>query len=115
MPVATLTDLTTGKLKPPEAGATVYADKNLAGFGVRVTANGVKSYVLTHGAARRRLTLGRVAIVPLSDARQAVRELLAEQTLGKSRPDRITFGEVQNRFLTHVRGRRKDSTAPSRR
>ena len=72
-----LTDLTIPNLPVPETGAKVYADDTLRGFGVRVTSTGVRAYVWTHGRSRTRVTLGRVGIIKLADARQKCRELAA--------------------------------------
>jgi hypothetical protein len=63
-----LTDLSIKALKPPEKGETIYPDDALAGFGVRVSQGGTKSFVLTHGKLRKRETVGRVGIISLSDA-----------------------------------------------
>jgi integrase len=78
-----LTDLSIRALKAPEKGAIIYADDTLVGFGVRVSQAGTKSYVLTHGAQRKRETLGRVGVVSLQDARAEAKRRLAEYTLGK--------------------------------
>ena len=60
-----LTDASLKSLKAPEKGAVIYADDALAGFGVRVSQAGTKSYVLTHGVRRQRETIGRVGIITL--------------------------------------------------
>ena len=78
-----LTDISIRALEKPEKGAVIYHDDALAGFGVRITAQGTKSFVLTHGPRRTRETIGRVGIIGLADARQAAKTKLAEYTLGK--------------------------------
>ena len=94
-----LTDLAIRTLKAPDTGARVYPDDQLAGFGVRVSQAGTASYVLTHGAARERVTLGRVGILSLKDARAEARRILAEETLGKHRPKRLTFADAVAAFV----------------
>ncbi len=49
-----LTDISIRALKPPESGQQTHWDKNLGGFGVRVSRGGTKSFVLVHGANRQR-------------------------------------------------------------
>jgi len=49
MPTVTLTDLTIRAFKPIDGKRVTYLDKAIEGFGVRVSANGVKTYVLMHG------------------------------------------------------------------
>ena len=60
MPSIALTDLTVRNLKPVPGKRVTYLDKALKGFGVRVTEHGAKSYVLTYGEDRKRITLGIV-------------------------------------------------------
>jgi hypothetical protein len=45
MPQTSLTQLAVEKLIPPKAGRVVHWDKLLPGFGLRITANGAKSWV----------------------------------------------------------------------
>jgi hypothetical protein len=73
-----LTDISIRALKPPETGYHIYNDDTLPGFGVRITAAGVKSYVLTHGVRRQRETIGRVSIISLQEARAEAKRRLAE-------------------------------------
>ena len=66
------------KLKP--RGSTyIEADAVVVGFGVRVTPNGVKSFVLTYrlkGQKQRRLTIGRVEDWSITAARARAEELI---------------------------------------
>jgi len=105
-----LTDIAVRNLKPPLKGQATYldADANLPGFGVRVTAKGVKSFVLVHGAQRTRETLGRYPTITLQQARQAARTRLSELTLsGYQRTPKLTFAEAFARYeqahLVHLR------------
>ena len=102
-----LTDLAIKTLKAPERGYIVYPDAVLAGFGVRVSEGGTKSFVLTHGRLRRRETVGRVGILGLADARQEAKRRLAEYTLGKSQPRAITWNTAVDRYLEEVQKRQK--------
>jgi len=110
MPTITLTDISVRKLQAPETGAKIYVDKSLSGFGIRVTARGVKSYVLTYGPSRQRVTLGRVGIVSLSDARTEAKRRLAEHTLGHARPRRTTYPEAVKRYLEDIAPRLREKT-----
>ena len=84
MPKAALTDITVRNLKAPEAGQITYWD-NSAPIGVRVSQGGAKSFVVLTGSGRRR-TIGRYLIISLSEARTEAKRILAEITLGKTRP-----------------------------
>ena len=67
MPIVGLCEITIRHLQAPPTGFKIYLDRSIKGFGVRVTAGGAKSYVLTHGRDRKRITLGDVAIIKLAD------------------------------------------------
>src|SRR5712671_2916888 len=101
MPVVNLTDATVRSLKPT-AAQTTYTDKSLAGFGCRVSPTGVKTFVLVHGAERRRITIGRAGIITLADARTEAKRILAEKTLGKERPRSLHWDEAVIEYLAHV-------------
>ena len=110
MPKIALTDISIRALKPPDKGQTDYWDQHLTGFGVRLSQGGAKSFFLVHGANRQRTTIGRYPIISLSDARHEAKRLLAEFTLGKTRPVSITFQDAQNRFLEDCKQRNKPRT-----
>jgi hypothetical protein len=82
MPVIVLTDVTLRNLKPVPGKQVTYIDRSLKGFGIRVSENGARSYVLTYGPNRQRLKLGDVGILKLADARQKAKNILAERQLG---------------------------------
>jgi len=103
-----LTDLSLRQLKAPVSGAKVYADDTLVGFGVRVSFQGTASFVLTYGVARKRVTIGRVGVISLKDARLKARELLAERTLGKKDLKAVSFETAQQLF--HTTRAAKEST-----
>lgn len=86
------------------------ADDSLPGFGVRVSQGGTKTFTLLYGTPRQRITIGRYPVISLSDARQRARELLAEYTLGKTRPKTISFNEAVSLFLAERAQRIRPST-----
>jgi integrase len=99
LPKILLTDISLRALKVPPSGQITYLDKTLSGFGVRVSQGGTKTFVLVHGPTRQRTTIGRFPIISLSDARTRAKQLLAERTLGKTAPARVSFDEAKTRFL----------------
>ncbi len=98
-----LTDLAIKTLAAPEKGATIYADDNLAGFGVRVSEGGTKSYVLTHGRLRKRETIGRVGIIDLKSARSEAKRRLAEYTLGKTQTRAMGWNTALETYLGQLK------------
>lgn len=98
-----LTDKTLKTLKAPDAGAVIYHDDLIPGFGVRVSEGGTKSFVLTHGPRRQRETLGRVGILGLSDARGEARRRLAEYTLGRTQPLAISWNDALEEYLAQLK------------
>jgi integrase len=105
-----LTDLSIRALGAPTDGAIVFWDDVLPGFGVRVSKGGTKSYVLTHGVRRQRETIGRIGVVTLQEARTEAKRRLAEYTLGKDKPQSITWDDARDEFLKRVAARCKKRT-----
>jgi len=105
-----LTDVTIRSLKQPEHGQTTYVDDALKGFGVRVSSKGAKAFVLVHGPARTRTTLGRYPLITLAQARVKAKELLAERTLGRHAPHNTTFSAALDLFLASLEKKNKAST-----
>lgn len=99
MPTSHLTDLTLRAIHLPERGTVTYWDTALKGFGCRVSQGGARTFIIMHGAERRRTKIGRYPIISLSEARKEAKRLLAERTLGKTRPTAISFDEAKKRFL----------------
>jgi integrase len=81
---ANLTDVSVRALKPPPKGQLTVWDKT-SPLGVRVSQGGSKTFILMIGRGKRR-TLGRFGIVSLSKAREEARLIIAERTLGITRP-----------------------------
>jgi integrase len=85
MPIVTLDPRTVGKLPAFEGRRVEYFDDSLAGFAVRVSPTGHRSYVLTYTAEdgiNRRVTIGLVERISLADARAKAREVRAKVELG---------------------------------
>src|SRR5215469_393703 len=67
-----ITDRSVEALKPPREGKEVHYDDKLGGFGVRVSAGGVKSFVLNYRTVHRRerrYTIGRFPELSSEEAR----------------------------------------------
>jgi integrase len=69
--------------------------------------------VLTHGAQRRRETIGRVGVLGLQEARSEAKRLLAEYTLGKAAPSSVTWHEAADEYLAEIKRTRKARTHAS--
>jgi integrase len=112
-----LTDLAIRSLKVPEKGQRTYLDKNLPGFGVRVSQGGTKTFVLMHGPIRQLTTIGRFPIISLAAAREKARNVLAEEQLGIRRPTAPRFDEALDLFVTkhcHVKNRARTAAETER-
>ncbi len=94
-----LTDLSFRRLRVPDNGRVTYSDDAVPGFGVRVSANGVKSFVLLVGRSRKRITIGRYPTITLAEARGRARELIAQRVLGKEDTPTIKFEDALPIFL----------------
>lgn len=72
-------------LDPPKKGQAIYRDSILKGFGVRITANGVKSYVIEKRIGRhvRRKTLGRAEVLSTEEARIEAQKFLGDVARGR--------------------------------
>jgi Arm DNA-binding domain/Phage integrase, N-terminal SAM-like domain len=107
-----LSDRTVAALKAPERGQRDYADEALPGFAVRVSQGGSKTFTLTFGSPRKRVTLGRYPIITLAQAREKARQLLAHRTLHGDRPPALMFEEALTLFLrVHCAEHNRPSTA----
>jgi integrase len=88
MPTIRLTQLAAEKIAAPGTGRTIFWDRTLPGFGVRVTANGAKSWIASYRLADGRKvmeTIGRLGKIPkVDDARRAARESMAKAATGEN-------------------------------
>lgn len=94
-----LTDITVRELKAPKRGQKFYADDTLAGFGLRVSQGGTKSFVLVHGPRRERVIIGRYPAITLAEARTEAKRRSAEIILGKFKPKSINYEDAKRKFL----------------
>jgi len=124
MPTIRLTQLSVEKITASHTRA-VYWDRTLPGFGLRVTPNGVKSWIATYRLANRQKvfeTLGSLAKIPnVADARQAARDSMAKAAAGENpvtekrvaaeRAAASTVNTAVNRWLAHCDRNLKPKTA----
>jgi integrase len=85
-------------IQPPKQGQVFYWDAKLPSFGVRVSQGGSKTFLVKH--RNQFTTIGRFPILSLAEARLEARRLLAEFTLGKVRPQTITYEQAVRVFLS---------------
>lgn len=93
-----LNDLVIRKLPIPAAGVTQHPDGKIPGFGVRVTAGGVKTFYLAYRfkGRSRRLNLGRYPFKTLAEARIEAHDAVAG--LGKGRDPQSAKPQRRNTF-----------------
>lgn len=114
-----LNDLIIRKLPTPSTGVAQHPDGKIPGFGVRVTASGVKSFYLAyrHLGQSRRLNLGRYPATSLQKARGKAFAALSELEEGRDPSgDRGTkaegFAAALDAFVTtHCQRHNRASTA----
>jgi len=105
-----LEDTTVRSLPAPQNGQKLYRDDALKGFGCRVSQGGTKTFVLVHGRDRRTITIGRYPIISLSSARVEAKRMLAEFTLGRTRPHAISYAHATELFLQDKARAKRPST-----
>ncbi len=101
----------------PDTGTRIEWDDQLRGLGVRITAAGIKAYVLNYrvDGRDRRMTLGRVVELSLSAARRLASEQMALVRKGidplgqkEARRNAATVAELFQRYLSdHARPNKK--------
>jgi integrase len=94
-----LTDMTVQTAEVPSQGRVILWDE-ASPVGLRITANGAKTFVVWLG--KRRHTIGRYGDVTLSQARTAAKQLKAEQTLGRLVPSSRTVSDARAEYLKAV-------------
>jgi integrase len=115
--------LTTASIRtlalPPDVNDKIFFDSELRGFGLRIRASGVKTWLVQYAVARRtrRIALGAPAVLDANKAREAAKDILARVRLGEDPAGekaeskakaRETFGECLKIYLA----RRRDSLRP---
>ncbi|MGO8866415.1 MAG: tyrosine-type recombinase/integrase [Alphaproteobacteria bacterium] len=108
MPKIALSDAGVRALTAPEKGTADYWDTTFPAFGVRVSQGGARTFILNINKTRRKL--GRYPILKLAEARTQAKQLLAEKTLGKTRPQSITYERAKELFLAEKRKARRQTT-----
>ena len=81
-----ITDRLVKGLEPPAKGNRVTYDAEVKGFGIRITAGGVKAFVLNYriGGRERRYTIGSYPEWSVAAARDEAKGLRREIDLGRS-------------------------------
>jgi hypothetical protein len=79
------TDRTVRALKPPSVGRLDAWDEDNPGFGLRISAEGRRTWILMYrmGKTLRRLTLGRFPTLGLAAAREKATDALREAAKGQ--------------------------------
>jgi integrase len=108
MPRIAFTDIGLRSLPAPSKGQADYWDAKFPAFGCRVSSGGTKTFVLNIHKTRR--TIGRYGLITLGQAREEAKRLLAERTLGRIRPQSITYSEALKAFLAEKEKSRRAST-----
>jgi integrase len=107
MPKIVLADTTIRALPLPEKGTADYWDVSLPNFGCRVSRGGAKTFVIKLHNVRR--AIGHYPTISLSQARTEAKRMLAENTLGKFRPQMIGYQQALDLFIDE-----KTKSAPPR-
>lgn len=108
MKAVKLTERIIKSLPNPLGGNTVTWDSELSGFGIRITRNGARSFILNYrnqAGIQRRLTIGGFPTLSATAARLRARELKAQVELGgdpleakRTRRGEVSFGELVDLF-----------------
>ena len=103
-----LTDRTIRALKPPSTGRLDVWDEDYPGFGLRISAEGRRTWILMYrmGKKLRRLTLGRFPTLGLAAAREKATDALREVGKGQDPGQRKieerraeTFAELAREYI----------------
>lgn len=103
-----LTDITIKQLPLPARGQRSYYD-DLPGFGVRVSQGGTRTFFVLLGSGKRH-AIGKHPVISLSEARGEAKRLLAERTLGKTRPSSLAYDKSVEAFLSDCKQRIRPRT-----
>lgn len=106
------TELTVKNLAVPAKGQVSYWDDGLAGFGIRVSQGGSKTWIVLDPRAKVRVaeTIGRYPLISLKTARSEAKRLLAERTLGQRRSPRRRWEDAVEEYLAEVGEKRRERT-----
>lgn len=105
-----LTKTVVERLGAPAKGYTLHWDGELRGFGVRVTARGIKTFVLQRrvNGKDRRITIGRLGPLTAVEARREATKLLGAIATGRdpvaerkhAELEAVTLGEAFTEYLS---------------
>lgn len=107
------------KLEVPESGNTILYDEDVRGFGVRVTSNGVRSFILNYriNGRERRYTIGRCDEWSVIAARERAEALRGDIAKGidpmREREALVgvpTFADLAQEWLEEAEGRKRESS-----
>ncbi|MER9840318.1 site-specific integrase [Mesorhizobium australicum] len=120
-PKEKLTDAIVKSIEPPAKGNEISYDKEIKGFGVRVTAAGAKSFILnyrTKSGLERRYTIGSFEDWKCAPAREEAKSLKRRIDVGfdpmgelQSARDAKTVADLCDRFEKEHLTKKRDSTA----
>ncbi len=100
-----LTKNNVDKIKLPQKSTQAfYRDDNLKGFAVRITKNGIKSFIVEksiHGKVKR-ITLGRYGELTVEQARKEAQKLLGKIAMGIDPIAEHQFAKVKSITLGAV-------------
>lgn len=115
-----ISNRTVEKLAPPERGYTIAWDKEVKGFGIRVTAAGVRSFILNYRlrGGERRKTLGRYGTLSADEARVLAKAWLRDVADGidpakerDTQTKRMTFADLAEQYIEQHAKPEKSPTA----
>jgi integrase len=95
--------------KPPVRGTITLWDGALKHFGLRINKGGAKSFIVLLGSGRRQ-AIGRYPEISLAQAREKAKTILAERTLGKHRPNNISWKKATKEYLGWIEENRRPHT-----
>ena len=110
-----ITNTSVKNIEPPETGYRIVYDDRLQGFGLRVTASGVRSYIAEDrvNGKTRRVTLGRHGTITADQARADAKNKLAAMSGGtdpaveraRLKAEAVTLAEAVEAYLRNRRTR----------
>jgi len=104
--MANLTQTFAKRVKPPKTGYRIHYDGGIHGFGLRVTSNGAKSFVLNYRVRgrERRYTIGQMGAWTTDTARQEAQRLRALVDQGE---DPFVLEEARNLHAVEEEARQR--------
>jgi integrase len=104
--MANLTQTFAKRVKPPKTGYRISYDGGIHGFGLRVTSNGAKSFILNYRVRgrERRYTIGQMGAWTADTARQEAQRLRALVDRGE---DPFVLEEMRNRQAVEEEARQR--------